>query len=807
MKPLSLRNSLISLLVIASMLTFAIVGGLILLLRLPQIETNSRMQLQERSEHASRLLGYFMSGVEAQLMPLLALAKENDYQQHPESLQSYLDAMAGKGDVFDAVFVVSQRGDVLAVGKPLGSRAANRDLRGADFSGNRLFRYAAQSNPAAWQPIWSDNYLSLLSGKNTVGVAYRVGRLIIIGEASIERVLGMLTQATRNTYSTITVIDNSGQWLASSQPDDPHQHHNFSGHTIFQAAQTAKTLPPYLELAGHRHLVGATRSEKLNWIILSTSPAGFDNIHYRTTVLLVGLGFLGSIIISLLLAPLWASRMARPLSALIDRAHLVTTGDYASSWPKDLPVAELNQLSNDLADMVAVINQREAALLRTEERLRATLNNAPSVSIQWYDGQGNIVFWNTASERMYGYSAQEVVGVSVANRHFMYHDQQQVNALLELLQDVHQSGKPFGPAEFCLRHKQGHDIYVLATLFPIPSDEGHPLVVCMDVDITEQRNAEQALRELNSLLEQKVQERTEALSQSNSELEATIDHLKATQAQLVQSEKIAALGNLVAGVAHELNTPIGNGLMAVSTLGERLTEFQQAQQNGLRRSDLENFLKTVNNAGEIACRNLQRAAELVSSFKQVAVDQTSAQRREFVLSEVVREIVLTLEPSLKRTPFHIESDLPPAIRLDSYPGALGQVLTNLINNAVLHGFHGRDHGTIHIQASLEPELQRVRLSVSDNGNGISAEHRKRIFDPFFTTKMGQGGTGLGLHICHNAVQHILGGQIYVESEVGHFTRFIVILPLNAPHVVPDAEAPRPSLPSLPLPPKPPEWYI
>ena len=182
MKPLSLRNSLISLLVIASMLTFAIVGGLILLLRLPQIEANSRMQLQERSEHASRLLGYFMSGVEAQLMPLLALAKENDYQQHPESLQSYLDAMAGKGDVFDAVFVVSLRGDVLAVGKPLGSRAANRDLRGADFSGNRLFRYAAQSNPAAWQALWSDNYLSLLSGKNTVGVAYRVGGLIIIGE-------------------------------------------------------------------------------------------------------------------------------------------------------------------------------------------------------------------------------------------------------------------------------------------------------------------------------------------------------------------------------------------------------------------------------------------------------------------------------------------------------------------------------------------------------------------------------------------------------------------------------------------------
>ena len=290
---------------------------------------------------------------------------------------------------------------------------------------------------------------------------------------------------------------------------------------------------------------------------------------------------------------------------------------------------------------------------------------------------------------------------------------------------------------------------------------------------------EDAIRDINAGLEERVAERTEALSQANEELDATVQNLKAAQGYLVQSEKLAALGNLVAGVAHELNTPIGNGLLAVSTLAGRLAEFNAARADGLRRADFETFIEQVGATGDIAIRNLNRAAELLGSFKQVAVDQTSAQRRKFDLAEVVDEIVVMMQPSLKRTPYRIEEAVPAGLVLDSYPGALGQILTNLINNAVLHGFAGRDHGVITIAATAAAP-DSVQLTVQDDGCGIPADRRTRIFDPFYTTRLGQGGSGLGLHISHTAVTHILGGKITVSSSEGAGTTFSLLLPLRSP---------------------------
>jgi len=291
-----------------------------------------------------------------------------------------------------------------------------------------------------------------------------------------------------------------------------------------------------------------------------------------------------------------------------------------------------------------------------------------------------------------------------------------------------------------------------------------------------------ALTELNSSLEDNVRERTADLTNA-------LDTLKRAQDELVRSEKMAALGSLVAGVAHELNTPIGNALVVASTIEHHTRELDaQMQANSLRRSQLEASLRAIGEASVLVARNLGKAHELVSSFKQVAVDQTSAKRRSFDLADVIDETLTTLRPGLKTTPFTIDNDVPPGIRMDSFPGAIGQIITNLVNNAVMHGFAGRDHGRVRIGADVGiAGGKRVRIRFSDDGVGMTDEVRRRAFDPFFTTRFGQGGSGLGLSLVFSITGSVLGGRIALDARPGDGTTLLLDLPLQAPDISVDEE--------------------
>ncbi|MEJ6001403.1 two-component regulator propeller domain-containing protein [Paucibacter soli] len=257
-------------------------------------------------------------------------------------------------------------------------------------------------------------------------------------------------------------------------------------------------------------------------------------------------------------------------------------------------------------------------------------------------------------------------------------------------------------------------------------------------------------------------------------------HLELTREKLVEQEKLAALGALVAGVAHELNTPIGNALMMASTLRDSSRRFKQRLgDGGLRRSELDGYCEGINASAELLMKSLEGAATLVQSFKQLALDQRSDQRRSFDLQLVCTEVALTLQNFLRHDQHELQLDVPGGILLDSYPGPLGQVLSNLIVNAVLHGFEGRKGGHIRLAAELQGREQ-VLLSCSDNGRGIAPAHLKRIFEPFFTTRLGQGGSGLGLHISYNIVNSLLGGSITASTAPGAGACFELLLPLKAP---------------------------
>jgi PAS domain S-box-containing protein len=900
----SLKATLALLLALATLMTFLVVGTGILLVRLPQVQERAQEQAEQAAEATSALLERMLQGVEQQLAPAAVLAPGMPVAR----LQPYLEALVRQSGDFDAVLLLDGSGLVSAAVLSGGSSAANAasTLSGQDLSGNPLFRRIREHQKGSAGrdpgPVWSDSYISPVTGEVTVGVALSAGAQVLIGEVALPRLL-RLVQTLERPEVNLMVIDQRGHWLASNMSEG--RRFDYTNFEAFQELAQGLRVARAVKVLEEDWWVGGQVSERLSWLIVGGVPAGMANYSYRTTVLLVIMGFFGSMVLVLSLAPLWASRLSRPFLQLAQRARRVADGDYQPLAARVLPIREFRALEQDLDSMARAIQARESAVRRSEQQLMAVLEYTPSVAIQWYDRDGRVVYWNPASTEIYGFAVHEALGRSILDDPLIYLDQSQARDFVDVLAEIERTGRSVGPVEFGLRHKDGHIVTVLATTFAIPGDEGQPIFVCMDVDIssqklaqralqeqeakleaifnaspapmsvsnvredyailsvnrawedlfgrrreevlgqngagigfwveatdrqrfvaelqrsgqvqnfeawclagqgrtilcqfsalitdigserlllmmtvdiTEQRRIEQELQALNNELESRVDQRTEELARSKQALELSLLNLQRAQDQLVESEKLAALGQLVAGVAHELNTPMGNGLMAVTTIGDRLKDFRTLAERGLRRSELESFLQYVQQSTDIAASNLLRSAELVRSFKQVAVDQTSSQRRSFELGEVVREVVTMLEPTIRLTPYRVELNVTEGLQLDSFPGPVGQVLGNLINNALIHAFDGRLVGTITVEAAAL-DAQQLRMVVRDDGCGIDPSLRRRVFEPFFTTRMGRGGTGLGLHIAYNIVTHLLGGSIDLEGQPGRGSAFVIVLPYRAP---------------------------
>ncbi len=250
---------------------------------------------------------------------------------------------------------------------------------------------------------------------------------------------------------------------------------------------------------------------------------------------------------------------------------------------------------------------------------------------------------------------------------------------------------------------------------------------------------------------------------------------------------MASLGNLVAGVAHELNTPIGNALLSSSAFMERINEIAGSIKRGdLGRTAFEAFMEDSSQLADLIHRQCHRAGQLIASFKRVAIDQTSEQRRTFQLHDLIDDHIAALDPSLMHSRWQIEREVPTDIACDSYPGPLGQVIDNLIQNAGVHAFGERESGRLQIHAHCDGTM--VQLQFTDDGKGIAEQDQHHIFDPFFTTRLGQGGSGLGLFIAKNIVTGLLGGALTVRSEVGKGSCFLIRFPLLAPNPLPPSQS-------------------
>lgn len=462
----------------------------------------------------------------------------------------------------------------------------------------------------------------------------------------------------------------------------------------------------------------------------------------------------------------------------IDAARQFIAHRFERTRPSDGTTLEIMGQPTPDGGMVTTyldVTERKAterALQDEREQLRNIVQGTHAGTMT-YDLTSGEVEVNARWAEILGYRLEELEPISTSTLMRVCHPAD-LEGIMDAMFSHFKGQTAYYNHEHRVLHKDGRWIWVAAHgQVSSRSANGRALKMAgVHIDITERKQAEAHIRELNETLEERVAERSEQLS-------VAMHSLHKSQEELARSAAKATLSTLVASVSHELNTPLGNSLMAASTCSAAARSFLTQYEAGqVKRSDLAQFVEQISGGTALVERNLHRAVELLTNFKQVASDQASEQRREFEVAAVVHEVLDTLSPTLKRFPHHVELDVAPDIWVNSYPGALGQVVINLINNAYLHAFDNQAQGTVRIQAHAHDDL--VHLKVSDNGAGMDPALLAQLFQPFFSTKIGRGGTGLGMTIVENLVKKVLGGSLQVYSAVGQGTTFVIQIPCKAP---------------------------
>ncbi|NQY94435.1 MAG: PAS domain S-box protein, partial [Campylobacteraceae bacterium] len=465
-----------------------------------------------------------------------------------------------------------------------------------------------------------------------------------------------------------------------------------------------------------------------------------------------------------------------------DRPLKIKTKDGLSKWISikiyeklDLNgnVTHFQGLIIDVTSEIIALNKLSESKLHYQNLIE---NNIASIMIK--TSQNNIVMTNKRARELFGLTNTQLEGIeelpSTWKVFNTYGDeiglaQMPSNRIFETRDKV------FNEIIGILHSNTDEIIWILVNAYAEFDKKGNiQRVISSSIDISEIKKAENKINSLNSELEVRVKNRTRELTRSKKELQKTVDTLQQAQEQLVQNEKMASLGNLVAGVAHEINTPVGSSLTGITHLVTETINLEKLYKaDEMSQEEFEDYLSTLKEIGTSITISLQQAASLIKSFKQVAVDQSHSELRDFFVKQYIDEILLSIKTKIRETKIRVEVSCLETIMTRSYPGAFSQVITNLVLNSLLHAYEKNDVGLITIEVQEEDE--DLKIIYKDDGKGISEVNLKKIYEPFFTTKRSEGGSGLGMHIIYNIVMSNLNGRINCISKEGSGVTFIIYM--------------------------------
>lgn len=488
-----------------------------------------------------------------------------------------------------------------------------------------------------------------------------------------------------------------------------------------------------------------------------------------------------SILLIIFLSIAISRNITNPLFTLI--SFIKNTDD--NGIPKDnvplLKTDELNLLSKTINKMINTISV-------SHNKLRSIFDYSFKTIIIAFDNNGIITIFNSGAEKSLGYSGEEVVGkISL----FKIYSEEEVDKRSKELSELYNRKidgietfifntrkEGYEEREWTYKKTNGEDILVNVIITPLRDNiDNITGYVSFAYDITETKRQEKEIIDKNRELKEHKNNLEKLVKERTKELEESLMKLKQTQAKLIESEKLASLAGLVAGVAHEINTPVGISVTAASHLEMKTKKFSELYSDGhISKQEFENYMKLCIESSEMILSNMSRASNLITSFKQIAAEPSSEDKATFKLKAYIDEILLSISSRFKDTSHKVSVSAESDFYINSYPGAIDQIIKNLVLNSFIHGFESVEKGTINIVISKENHSAIIKYR--DSGRGISKENIEKIYEPFFTTKRGSKSSGLGLNIVYNIVTRTLEGEIICSSIENEYTEFIIRFPCN-----------------------------
>lgn len=784
---MKIRSQLLLVMVIALFSVASLVGGVQLYAAYYQARENMQTILQNQANQFSNQLNNWFTIIRQN--GHFFVNEDFVQQANQEEMQKLLGNMHNELNVFDNLIVTTPEGVIRNV-YPYDAKLIGRNMAYYGYFADTVTSKAPQISQVTLNEMTSQFVIVI-----TQPIINRKGELtaVLLQNIKLDLLYDMAEDAKIGQNGKTIIFAADGKVIAPRSNRMQGLSYSVPDQIVEILRKDLRSVGQFTREDGEEILVATIHVRTPGWGVAVTVPqrevwqSFYDSMKYGVVafcIIFIVLAFAASLVFNRLFRSI---TIVTEHFASMNEEHFSSTQiseELIASAPQELRklCSNFNTMAETIQNNIKAIRKANQALLVSEERWQLALRGSNDGIWDWDIGTDQ-TFFSAQANQMFGYLVGDLSCSMEEWRKKIHPDDYE--SVMQILQDHLAHKTEFFRVEYRFYCYDNSLRWAFSKGQAVWDFAGIPVrIVGSITDVTPRKFAEAALQQAYEQLEIKVELRTQDLLAMNEELQAVNDELQQalatlqqTQTQLIQSEKMASLGNLVAGIAHEINTPVGVGVTATSHLQKITMDFTMLYEaGGLRRQDLMEYLLDCKEATTIIFSNLERASQLIQSFKQVSVDQSSEGKRIFNVKRYLGEILLSLQPKLKRTHHKVIITCDENLNINSFPGAFGQIITNLVMNSLIHAYEANSAGRITIGVETQGEDQ-VSLIYADDGKGMASETLNKIFNPFFTTKRGMGGTGLGLYILYNIVAQQFGGTIQCFSELGKGTTFVMVFPI------------------------------